>query len=99
MALKKSMTLSGKSTIKTEFGIYRAGDSSVSLDDCYIKVEEVSGTKQQVNFSVSFDAANETGLYRKYSFVPALADESKNFIAQAYEYLKTLPEFDGAVDC
>jgi hypothetical protein len=32
-----------------------------------------------------------------YNFVPSL--EGANFIAQAYEYLKTLPEFKGATDC
>jgi hypothetical protein len=32
-----------------------------------------------------------------YSFAPDL--NGKNFIAQAYEHLKTLPEFAGATDC
>jgi hypothetical protein len=31
------------------------------------------------------------------TFIPSL-DES-NFIRQAYQHLKTLPEFAGAVDC
>jgi hypothetical protein len=30
-------------------------------------------------------------------FFPSL--EGNNFIAQAYEHLKTLPEFEGAEDC
>jgi hypothetical protein len=33
----------------------------------------------------------------QYSFVPEM--KNSNFIAQAYEHLKTLPEFAGATDC
>jgi hypothetical protein len=32
-----------------------------------------------------------------YEFTPNL--EGANFIAQAYDHLKTLPEFSGAIDC
>ena len=35
--------------------------------------------------------------HEQFNFVPNL--EGQNFIAQAYEHLKTLPEFAGAEDC
>jgi hypothetical protein len=35
----------------------------------------------------------------EYSFVPSVAAKSTNFVAQAYEYLKSLPEFENATDC
>jgi hypothetical protein len=36
-------------------------------------------------------------LQKQFVFAPNL--DGPNFIKQAYEHLKTLPEFDGAVDC
>jgi hypothetical protein len=34
---------------------------------------------------------------KTYRFAPSL--DGKNFITQAYEHLKTLPEFAGATNC
>jgi hypothetical protein len=63
--------------------------------DCYIKVESVSATKNIASISVSFTKGIQ--IVKAYEFVPSLGNS--NFIAQAYDHLKTLPEFAGAVDC
>jgi hypothetical protein len=72
----------------------------VLLKDLYIRVDRLDATKQQVNATVGFyrDGEIKIGVHTDvYRFAPALVGD--NFITQAYEHLKTLPEFDGAVDC
>ena len=87
MALKKTTTL------KNNFG------DDVTFIDAYIKIEKLAGNKEQIGINVSFyRKLNEQIIDNKnYLFTPLL--EGKNFIAQAYEHLKTLPDFAGAVDC
>lgn len=87
MALKKQITL------KTNFG------DDVTFNEAYIKVENLMGDKSQLRVDVSVHKSqNEQVVDRKnYLFTPDLA--GKNFIAQAYDYMKTLPEWSGATDC
>lgn len=87
MALKKQMTL-----------VSNFGDDVV-FNDAYIKVENLAGDKSHIRMDVSIQKkVNEKIVDRKhFVFVPDLS--GKNFIAQGYDYLKTLPEFAGAIDC
>lgn len=86
MALKK--------TTDTSFGI--------RIDDAYHRVVGVSWSKTSVcGFSVASFATGQVGeapfALNSHEFKPTV--EGDNFIAQAYEHLKTLPEFADAVDC
>ena len=88
MALKKTIT------IRDSF------DEMREIPDVYIKVNAVSGGKNQMVIDVVFFKSGADGKRLKnagYIFKPDLA--GKNFIAQAYDYIKTLPEFSGATDC
>jgi hypothetical protein len=87
MALKKQITL------LSNF------DDAVVFTDSYIKVEKLDGNKNKIEITVFFyKKQNEKVVDSKiYSFVPTL--DGRNFIAQAYDYLKTMPEFAGATDC
>jgi hypothetical protein len=87
MALKKQVTL------KSNFG------DDVIFNNAYIKVIALSGSKESIRIEVgTHKNADSLALYcQQYYFVPDL--NGKNFIAQAYDYLKTLPEFSGAIDC
>jgi len=87
MALKKQITL------KNNFG------DDVTFNEAYIKVENLMGNKSQFRIDVSiYKRQNEQIVDRKnYLFTPDL--DGKNFIAQAYEYIKAKPEFSGAFDC
>ena len=87
MALQKSITL------KSNFG------DDVTFNTAYIKVDSIEGNKTELRVNVVFQKSiNELVVNRKsYLFVPAL--DGKNFIAQSYDYLKTLPEFAGSMDC
>ena len=87
MALKKQVIL------KSNF------NDDVAFNNAYIKIENVNGNKTSMRFEVYiYKEKNGFVVDRKsYAFVPTL--EGNNFIAQAYEHLKTLPEFEGAADC
>ena len=87
------MALTKQITLVSNFG------DSVSFDKTYIKVDSLVGNKEQMRVYVStYKKQNEQLISRKnYSFTPDLT--GKNFIAQAYDYIKTLPDFSGATDC
>jgi hypothetical protein len=97
MALKKSFVETANIvTVVSGWGNVASNEKTVTLNDCYIKVESVSGTKIQMRSNVSFES-NGAKKTHFYTFQPSLT--GKNFIAQTYEYLKTLPEFSDAIDC
>jgi hypothetical protein len=87
MALKKNITL------KNNFG------DDVTFVDSYIKIEKLAGGKEQLGINVSFYKKQNEQIVdsKNYLFTPSL--EGKNFISQAYDHLRTLPEFAGATDC
>ena len=89
MALKKSINIEAISQFKTDFGIIENGNETLS-SDCYIKISIIA-TVQYVSDKFNF---------QKVFNLPASVNESSvNFIKQAYEQLKLLPEFSGATDC
>jgi hypothetical protein len=71
----------------------------VNVNNGYLKISEFSGNKTQIGFVLAFKANADADAIKhsQFNFVPNL--EGQNFIAQAYEHLKTLPEFSGAIDC
>jgi len=84
-------------TIQTNHGL--------TVNNAYIKVHEISGNKNTINIRVrAYASQNASGsglLYLEewlYNFYPSIADDTPNFIKQAYLYLKTLPEFKDAID-
>lgn len=94
MALKKVITLSGKSRVE-ENGLMANVPFSVQ-DSMYIKVDRVIGDKSLVNVDVTLSGESVNGK-RFYSFTPDM--NGPNFIKQAYLHLKSLDEYAGAEDC
>jgi len=92
MALKKSFSKASP---------YMNGE--LGLENCYWRVPSVNGSKNKVTASVSVlaivdgEISNQIAS-REYSFTPSVGSGSKNFIAQAYEHIKSLPEFLDAED-
>ena len=86
MALQKNITASA-------FG------QEIEIADCYIKVSRLEGSK--AGLLVSIDYLNGDAFVKRetFQFEPSVKDGASNFFAQAYEHLKTLPEFEGATDC
>ena len=71
----------------------------IILRNAYIKIDHVNGTKTQVQAKyVVYSNKDGEIVEEKYcNFMPDM--DGANFIKQAYEHLKTLPEFAGATDC
>ena len=66
----------------------------------YIKVATVSGNKDDISAEVHYIKDNKDGEFIKvktFTFRPNLT--AGNFFEQAYNHLKTLPDFLGVVDC
>lgn len=98
MALKKSITITGSSLVSGQGMVVNTGPSTVTTNPLYIKVEKVSGGKDSVRANVSYiDVETKDKITDKtFDFAPKM--DGGNFIAQAYEHLKSLPEFAGAED-
>ena len=96
MALSLTLNESAVVQAATTVGIISIGEQQVSLVDLYVKIDSITGNKENLSFVVSFNKSNKLA-ERTFSFQPDI--EGLNFIKQAYLYLKTLPEFADAVDC
>lgn len=106
MALRKTWKIVPNSIVKTSIlgiGASQIGSKFVSLskeltiNNAYIKISSIRGDKNNMtlNYVVMMGDDNVDNGFSV--FAPNL--EGKNFIAQGYEHLKTLPEFIDAVDC
>jgi hypothetical protein len=95
MALKQIITKACQTKAIFD-GVEIEAQLTTISDNFYIKVETISGSKANVNCVVSFKG-EKIELIKRFEFEPTM--DGGNFIAQAYEHLKTLPEFTGAIDC
>jgi hypothetical protein len=96
MALSKNMQVPVTITKKSSFGVISEENGFVNMPEAYIKVQRVNGAKDMVTADVTMTAGDISQMAH-YKFAPNL--DGANFIKQAYEHLKTLPEFSGATDC
>ena len=85
MALKKTV-------------IVDVSGQSVTFPDAYIRVNHVGASKYMANAQIEILTEPNGGIIKhgNVSFVPTM---ESNFIAQAYNKLKTLPEYQNAIDC
>ena len=70
--------------------------------NAYLKVANVGGSKEMMTALLfAYDnSGDENHIWiKRYSFVPTVSENSKNFIAQAYKYIKSQAEYSGAEDC
>lgn len=87
------MALSKTLKIKDNFGI------EITFNDAYIKVIHISGTKDLLNAHVGMYAQKDGMQLESKTFEFPSSLEGKNFIAQAYDHIKNLPEFENSKDC
>lgn len=87
MALTKSVSLQNN-----------FGDTS-TFENAYLKVVAVGGSKQTFAFELDTLKEKNGQVLDKQVFPLAYDLDGPNPIKQAYEYLKTLPEFADAVEC
>lgn len=75
----------------------------VEVKDCYYKITRLEGDKNRIIISLgvfkSKEKADSNIVINEllYEFTPNL-DSNDNFITQAYDFLKTLPNFKDATD-
>lgn len=82
---------------------YYDSNLEVEVKDCYWKITRLFGDKNHIDINVGVyknkDKADAGVIINEFQFgfTPEL-ESNNNFIAQAYEYLKTLPMFESAID-
>jgi hypothetical protein len=84
--------------IKTSF-------NGIVVNGAYARIDSISGFKGGIDFSLNFyvsqsEFTDGNGYFKQkmHHFVPSVEDDAPNFIKQGYEYLKTLNEFENAID-
>jgi len=82
-------------SLAEELGI---SDSQITVNS-YAKVVKVVGNKTNVVYNVEFLTMGNKQRIKNLEFAFVPKTPSKDFIAQAYDHMKTLPEFFGATDC
>lgn len=87
------MALSIPQNVTTNLG------TTVDFSNTYIRVESISGSKALLQATINHFTEQNGVLFKTdvVYYTPDLTGD--NFIKQAYEYLKTLPEFANATDC
>jgi len=65
----------------------------------YYQVHSFKGSKKELSFVVIMKAERNTSRLQTQEYSTNFDINGENPIKQAYEYLKTLPEFKDAVDC
>lgn len=86
--------------IKHTFNLQDNFGRTVEFKDCYAKVAGIDGSKDSITFMLEVRQSKDDKTVldtQHYLFVPNL--EGKNFIAQAYDFLKSKSEFANAQDC
>ena len=89
MALQKTVSLKNN-----------LGEKTI-VENAYIKVNQVIFNKHQSLGVIEFKKSKDENVMtiNNFEFQSIVGQNAKDAIAQGYEYLKTLPEFSGAVDC
>lgn len=87
------------------FNLKTSLTSGIEVESSYARISFLQGNKTNITFGVEYFLNKEACEEGKpnfnivyFYFVPSVEDGSPNFIKQGYEYLKTLPEFEGAID-
>lgn len=75
------------------------GSRDVVFDGAYAKVTEYHGDKSRMTFVVQWSEQAGGEPLKQATYGCAINLDGPNPIAQAYIYLKSLPEFVGATDC
>lgn len=70
----------------------------ITVNDCYIRVTRIDGNKTEVSFGLAYSANANAEAFNNETHACSYDVNGENPIKQAYEYLKTLPEFADATD-
>jgi hypothetical protein len=89
------MAISKNLTLVDNFG------TEVTFPSAYINVKRVTASKSGSNFSIAMYKEKDGYLLQEKEFIfdCSFLNTAGNPLQQAYNHLKTLPEFAGAGDC
>lgn len=80
-------------------------NNGLTVENAYIRIDTINGYKGGLDISVNsyisqidFIGGKEYLDQKIYNFIPNIEDNASNFIKQGYEYLKSLEEYNGAID-
>jgi hypothetical protein len=97
MALRKIIQVEGETIVQTDEGPVSIGRQK-SAFTAYCKIVNISGNKEFGRVSV--ECKDDTHKVAKQYSVPfSVAEGAPNFVKQAYDHLKTLPDWADATDC
>ena len=97
MALRKITEVEGEGFINIPSGQVSIGNQK-TVFNAYCKIIEIRGNKEHGIVIVECKAENYNA-NKQYSVPFSVEDGAPNFVKQAYEHLKTLPEWVDATDC
>ena len=70
---------------------------TVNVPNVYFKVGNIIGNKDTVRFDVNGTVDDNIVETKSYQFKPSM--DGTNFVAQCYEHMKTLQEYEYGKDC
>lgn len=70
----------------------------ITVNDAYMKVWQIQGDKNWITFGLAYCAEKNAPMFDSKTFEMSYNIDGENPIKQAYEYLKSLPEFADAGD-
>lgn len=80
-------------------------NSGITVEGAYLRIGELMGNKDNLMFQLdsyvsreSFQEGKQVLQQEAFYFSPSTEEGSFNYHKQGYEHLKTLPEFEGAID-
>lgn len=73
--------------------------TGIRVDGAYCRVEYPSLTKDSLTFHLRKYVAEDKPFFEENIYTASYILEGENPFKQAYLYLKTLPEFQDAIDC
>jgi hypothetical protein len=71
----------------------------IPINNAYIRIWRYEGDKEKMHFEAGVHASKDAEMITSQGYRISLNLDGANPIKQAYEYLKSLPEFSDAVDC
>ncbi|WP_295539303.1 hypothetical protein [uncultured Pseudacidovorax sp.] len=101
MGLRQDATITSSAYLTADGRVYYGEERSTTIPDAYLRVESITGKKDGMDITVAIYTKEEERLvlqsHRVHPFAPDLSSD-RNFFAQAYEHIKSLPEYQGATD-
>jgi hypothetical protein len=91
------MEIEGEAFVNTPSGSVSIGKQKSAVN-AYCKITRIEGNKEGGQVTVEC-TADKYRLIKQCGVEFSVAENAPNFIKQAYEYIKTLPEWKDATDC